>query len=1066
MALLRLLSVGLGLAALLLLAACSGDARHARHRDNADAFFAAGQYERAEIEYLNLFKLDPRDPHALERLGVIAFEQGRLGRGLEFLVRARDLGAKRPDTRRALAFLYLAVGYRTEAWSEAAATLDLRPDDPDAPVILAEAAADAAAIDATRTRLDALPKDLRDRAPVLVAHAILDARAGRIDEARTRIDHALAADPGLAAAHTAAAALHVARGDLDAADAAYAKAASLSPPRSPRGVQYAQFKLRRGDFAGARTLLDELARRAPDALPARLRLVELDLLQSRLPEAEAGLAPLLARDPNHPEALLLAARLALARNDPAQALAHVELLLRMYPRSSQALLEQGRIHLARNDLTAAQTSFSQALTYKPDYTDALLQLASLHLRQGDRSAAIVLLRDWLKQYPGDPIPPSLQDAYLMLADAYRLQGDTVESLALYERLDRANPRDAFAILRGVVHRQRRDPVAARAAFDEALRRNPDSITALEQLVEVDLDERRHADARARIDGALVARPTDPGLHLLSGKLHLAAGRAADAETAFRQALALQPGLAQPYMFLAQMALQANDSANAEKHLEAVVARSPRDALAWFLLGVQREGRADHRAAREAYEHVLAIDPRSPAALNNLAVLLSRHLGEPERAYDHARLAREVAPHDPAIADTLGWIVHQRGDYVWALGLLREASTRRPESGDVRYHFGATQYALTDEPGARESLGAALKLAPAAPWATDARERLAVLALEREGAEDAVRTALQAHLARRPEDPVALTRLALIDERAGRSDEAIQGLRRAARSSPQAPAPPLALARILETRGERVAALEQARLARRFAPDDPRVARDLGGLAYRLRDFVWAFSLLQDAARRLPEDPVVLRAYADAAYSVGRVPETRDALAAALRRAASPDARARLSLIEAAASPESARAALPAARARLAGAPDDVAALMVVARAEPAETVAALERALGVYPDFAPAKRELALRLAEDPATARRALDLGLSAREILTDDLELARVTGEVAFRLKDYRWSAGLLDAARPTFGEDPAPWYRLGVSQMETNLVPEGKTSLEKALALGLAGEAAEDAAARLRR
>jgi tetratricopeptide (TPR) repeat protein len=62
---------------------------------------------------------------------------------------------------------------------------------------------------------------------------------------------------------------------------------------------------------------------------------------------------------------------------------------------------------------------------------------------------------------------------------------------------------------------------------------------------------------------------------------------------------------------------------------------------------------------EAYERVLAVNPRFAPAANNLAYLLIENSGDKERALQLAHTAKEVAPEDPNISDTLGWILHQR-----------------------------------------------------------------------------------------------------------------------------------------------------------------------------------------------------------------------------------------------------------------------------------------------------------------------------------------------------------------------------------------------------------------------
>jgi hypothetical protein len=54
---------------LISLGGCSSEKKILRHEQKADAFFAAGEYEKAEIEYLNVFKLDPKTSTRCGRWG-------------------------------------------------------------------------------------------------------------------------------------------------------------------------------------------------------------------------------------------------------------------------------------------------------------------------------------------------------------------------------------------------------------------------------------------------------------------------------------------------------------------------------------------------------------------------------------------------------------------------------------------------------------------------------------------------------------------------------------------------------------------------------------------------------------------------------------------------------------------------------------------------------------------------------------------------------------------------------------------------------------------------------------
>ena len=63
-------------------------------------------------------------------------------------------------------------------------------------------------------------------------------------------------------------------------------------------------------------------------------------------------------------------------------------------------------------------------------------------------------------------------------------------------------------------------------------------------------------------------------------------------------------------------------------------------------------------AVEQYERILTIDPDHVQALNNLAYVY--HAAADERSLALAERAFELAPEDPTVADTYGWILTERG----------------------------------------------------------------------------------------------------------------------------------------------------------------------------------------------------------------------------------------------------------------------------------------------------------------------------------------------------------------------------------------------------------------------
>ena len=107
-------------AALLLLAAvfalavgctgCTAKARKVYHEKRAEKFYAASQFDRAEIEYLNVLHNDPMDAQAIGRLGLIYYQEGRVETAFPYLLKGSELATNDLDLRLKLGFIYVALG--------------------------------------------------------------------------------------------------------------------------------------------------------------------------------------------------------------------------------------------------------------------------------------------------------------------------------------------------------------------------------------------------------------------------------------------------------------------------------------------------------------------------------------------------------------------------------------------------------------------------------------------------------------------------------------------------------------------------------------------------------------------------------------------------------------------------------------------------------------------------------------------------------------------------------------------------------------------------------------------
>ncbi|MBP7143286.1 MAG: tetratricopeptide repeat protein [Opitutaceae bacterium] len=1053
------LLVSATLAAVLFAAGCSLESRKAKHAGRAAAYLAEGKLDRAEIEYLNVLKLDPKAPGPVGKLGLIYFEQGQLGRALPYLARAIELDPNDLEARTKLASLLLSVGNRTQASGEAERILEHDPVQPEALVILAECATTPEDFKKVMDRVSA--ETLRDNAAACVARGIVLAKEGKLEESMTALKKAVERDEKFAPAHSALAALYVALDQKDLADRAFARAAELSGPRSPRTLQYALFKGRSGDLEGARRILEEVIRKAPDYVPAVLRLADVMASEGHYAQAEAMLQPILDRVPNHPEALLVRSRIYLAEGRPDKAGVDVDLLTRMYPNSPDAHFESARVFIAKKDMARALDSLHLAIEANPDYWEAILLKARVHLEQGETVVAVKLLTEMLGRQPRNA------QALMLLAEAYRAQKNFNAALEACDTLEHFHPnREPVALLRGELLRQLSRPAEARAAFEEALVRNPDSLRAVDELVILDVQDRHMDQAVARVQAAIARRPDEAGLRITLGKLNLIRKDPAKAEEALRKAVELDPKTSLGHVLLARLYLDTNRTDLAIESLGQVMARNPRDEGAAMLLASLQEKRGDIEAARKTYEDLIREVPNAAPALNNLACLLEKHTKELERAYELARRARELLPGDPQVADTLGWILYRKSEYKLAAAMLRENVASNPTSGLAHYRLGAALYMLGNEKEASQEFQAATKAGLSGPELTDSGAMMEILRMRVGGVGKVDDSALQAHIAAHPEDPMALITRGDVALSRGQFDAAMESFRGAVGASPQNGLAQVGMARTEFARGNVAKAMDFAREGRRMMPENVDALILLGRVAYAAKDFTWANTLLHDAFRQRPTDAAVALDAAWAAYSQGLVEEALRDFAVGLGQPGRKDLEEQVALMRARTGANVPADAVVLAKRRLAAHPEEVPALMVVAgTADAEESEKALQTVLKVFPEFSPAKRELALLLARQQEKAdQRVIPLASQALETYPGDPVLIRVLALATGRQGRYEVALPLLERALERNRNDAPLWYYLGLARLKLSGKDSARAAFEKSLEGTLPADLAQDAKKRL--
>ena len=1042
-------------------AGCTAKLKESYHLKRADRYFNSGQYDQAEIEYKNVLRNAPQNAQAWSRLGVIYFDQGRLLEAAQILGRAQQLATNNLEVRLKLGTIYLGAGKLKEARDEASFVLDKNPKDAQAPILLAEAAA-TNQIAETRLRLQKMSQT-GETAPLEVALGALSFRQGDLKTAEADLKRAVKLDPKFSDAYAALGNWYVAQNDVKQADQAFKTAADLAPPRSGKTLQYAQFKILTGDSAAGKQLLEDIVKKTPDYLPAWIGLAQLAAAEKKYADGTTLLGNVLSRDPQNFGGLLLQGRLELQQGQTDQAIAGFERMAKMFPQVPAVYYQLALARLANNETDKAVGNLNQAVNLNPKFGDAILLLAEIQIRNGNVAPAIISLEQLTQQQP------QIVSARLLLADAYRAQGRPDSAVQIYRELEKAYPQNPqVPLLLGTAFLQQKKNTEARMEFDHALELAPDYLPALEQAVNLDLMEKQYAAAQQRVQQQAGQNPKAAALQLLLAKVLVARGDTNQAESALLKAIELQPDSQLAYLMLAQLYTAANQNQKALADLQAALAKNPKDVAALMLMGITYSAEKDYKDARDAYEKLLAIAPNNGVAINNLACLYAEHLGQFDKAYQLARQARNLAPTDPSIADTLGWILYQKGQYSSALSLLRESADKLYAVPEAQFHLGMTYYMMGDEANARTAFQRALLPNEDFPQKNECNQCLAVLAIDAKTAGPDTRAWLEKRTANQPNDPVALARLAAIYQREGTMDKAIATYEAALQANPQNVMAMVNLARLYAPQDPQKA-FNLAKAAYKLTPNDPLVTHTLGRLAFLTGDYEWSLNLLQLTAQVQPQNPEVLYDLGEAFYSVGRVPDARIAVQNALQTGAAfsrtNEAKRFLAMTDLADKPAQALAAQSQVEAILKSVPDYVPALMVkaaIAEQKPDLATAGrtYEDVLNHYPDFAPAQKQLAILYAKDPNNDAKAYALAVKARKAFPDDPEVAKTLGIIVFRQGDYPRAANLLQESARQKNRDAELMYYLGMTQYHLKNRAESKTSLQRALDLNLSGTQAVEA------
>lgn len=173
---------------------------------------------------------------------------------------------------------------------------------------------------------------------------------------------------------------------------------------------------------------------------------------------------------------------------------------------------------------------------------------------------------------------------------------------------------------------------------------------------------------------------------------------------------------------ANVLLDAKQYEQASTMLNGAVGAFPDNVQLLFLRSVLSQDTNDLPLMEEDLRRIIALNPSNPIAYNSLGYTLADRTMRYQEAYDLIRKAVDLAPDDPAIIDSLGWVQYRLGNLDEARTNLDRAYKLYPDA-EVAAHLGEVMWVQGDRNAAHRLWRKALETQPDSVHIRETAKRL-------------------------------------------------------------------------------------------------------------------------------------------------------------------------------------------------------------------------------------------------------------------------------------------------------------------------------------------------------
>jgi tetratricopeptide (TPR) repeat protein len=480
----------------------------------------------------------------------------------------------------------------------------------------------------------------------------------------------------------ALASLALLNGEDEVARAYLAQAIEKDPESVFLNLKMAEVLKKLKDYREAIPYALKAVSLAPDRALHHALLADLYALAGDDDRAVESYEEALALEPENQRVRLVLTTILIRKSEFGKAMTHLDWLIDKNPELVVAQYYKGRINMETGQYAAAEESYRRALALNNRLEPALFDLGTLYQMTGKLHEAEETYDRLLEFYPDNiGVRERLIDLYTKLNQPEKAEKQ-LEEIKRYSR-----PGEPGRQALGLIYLKQ-------GKLDE-------SIEELKLIVSAwpDDDKSRYYLATAyaqkgETDEALdhFSRVRPQSKYYVNARMHMAylletQEKHAEAIKILEELIVAKEKRPEIYLMLASVYEAMKDYDKAMAVVKEGLEQDSRNVDLIFRLGVILDKKGDKAGCIQQMRSILEIEPDHAEALNYIGYTYAEQGVRLDEALSLVEKAAKLRPDSGYIADSLGWVYFQKGQYDDAIRYLEKATMLTPDDPTINEHLG-------------------------------------------------------------------------------------------------------------------------------------------------------------------------------------------------------------------------------------------------------------------------------------------------------------------------------------------------------------------------------------------